>query len=386
MVCGGHARETGRVRKKLKEIFWWLFLLSFPFQLGKHFWPSWSFILGRKIDYLSLVIYFSDLLLLFCFLTEEKKIFRFDKKIIFLILLNIIFSFHRLVSFLGWLKLAKIFLVAWLIKRNKKFVNSYLCQIISFWVIVETVLVLAQWWRQASLNGWAWWLGERRFDLATLGVAKFIWRGRVYLRPYGTFSHPNSLAGFLLVSLIIFQQKARRSWWSRLILILGSLCLCLTLSRTVLLVGGIYLIWLSGSRWWSYLLLILEALFLFYFFPSFLAFRERWQLFQVAGKILFHFPLTGVGWDNFLLILPSWWPFGRWPKIVLQPVHNIFLLLLVQTGLGGIFLLKKIFWAWRKRKKAIFPLAAILLTGMADHYWLTLPQNLLLLGLVGGLF
>ncbi len=77
----------------------------------------------------------------------------------------------------------------------------------------------------------------------------------------------------------------------------------------------------------------------------------------------------------------------------LQPVHNVFLLFLSQ---GGILLMGYLLFVIYKFSKSnfqsiifnlpsyILPLLVILITGMFDHYWLTLQQNLLLMGVVGG--
>ena len=48
--------------------------------------------------------------------------------------------------------------------------------------------------KQASLNGLFWWLGERTFTSSTPGIAKAVIDGRLLMRPYATFPHPNVLA------------------------------------------------------------------------------------------------------------------------------------------------------------------------------------------------
>jgi len=97
-----------------------------------------------------------------------------------------------------------------------------------------------------------------------------------------------------------------------------------------------------------------------------------------------------VGLNNFIVRLPeiklvtgvSWW---------LQPVHNIFLLALTETGIPGLlfftFLLTKAGAASAKKGKILFGLAIIFIvvTGLVDHYWLTLQQNQLLASLILGL-
>ena len=47
---------------KLRNILLFLFLLLIPTQLGRHFWPEWSYVLGIRVDYLSPVLYLVDII------------------------------------------------------------------------------------------------------------------------------------------------------------------------------------------------------------------------------------------------------------------------------------------------------------------------------------
>ena len=88
--------------------------------------------------------------------------------------------------------------------KNKNIVGEILTKVIPYWIVIESLLALGQISKGGSLNGWWWFLGERRFDFNTIGVAQMSVADMGLVRAYGTFSHPNSLAGFLLVSLV---------WW-----------------------------------------------------------------------------------------------------------------------------------------------------------------------------
>ncbi|HQI13323.1 MAG TPA: hypothetical protein PLU48_01915, partial [Candidatus Woesebacteria bacterium] len=46
----------------MKEIITYLWLALIPTQLGRHFWLVESRVLGMKIDYLSIILYLSDIL------------------------------------------------------------------------------------------------------------------------------------------------------------------------------------------------------------------------------------------------------------------------------------------------------------------------------------
>jgi uncharacterized membrane protein (Fun14 family) len=72
----------------------------------------------------------------------------------------------------------------------------------------------------------------------------------------------------------------------------------------------------------------------------------------------------------------------------LQPVHNILLLLISEIGILGLGIITWLLFGWWKVKKwtkeDLLIIGVIVLSGMMDHYWLTLPQNMWLLVLVIG--
>jgi len=104
-------------------------------------------------------------------------------------------------------------------------------------------------------------------------------------------------------------------------------------------------------------------------------------------------PLSGIGLNNFIVRLPEFWPmtgFTYW----LQPVHNIYLLILTETGIVGLLIFVwLLILTYRRLLKTltinhwplIISLAAILLLGLVDHYWVTLQQTQLLLAVILGL-
>ena len=116
---------------------------------------------------------------------------------------------------------------------------------------------------------------------------------------------------------------------------------------------------------------------------------QRWDLAKIAFAVWQDNLLLGVGLNNFLKIVPLFWQGKK--TFLLQPVHNIYLLVLVETGLiGGLFLLAGLVSLVKKllQERKVFvslSLLAILLTGLFDHYWLTLWQNQLLFSLILGL-
>ena len=81
----------------------------------------------------------------------------------------------------------------------------------------------------------------------------------------------------------------------------------------------------------------------------------------------------GVGLNNFIPNIPKVTNsfLNAWE---LQPVHNIFLLVFSETGIVGLIAFIYLFFSVSINSQLI----AIILTGLSDHYWLTLQQNLLL--------
>jgi hypothetical protein len=96
-------------------------------------------------------------------------------------------------------------------------------------------------------------------------------------------------------------------------------------------------------------------------------------------------PWVGVGVGNYLANLPKFLKnnYIFW----LQPVHNIFLLLVSEVGILGLMgvialLVKKIKWENLDKWSWIL-LGVIFLSGMVDHYWVTLPQYVVIVFDVG---
>jgi O-antigen ligase len=313
-------------------------------------------------------------------------------------------------------------------------------RVIAITVLGESVLALLQVSARGSLGGMLYWVGERTITALTPGAATTVLGGEVVLRPYATFPHPNVLAGFLLLGLTWillrpqdFSTRPARSaaaaagQMRRLSpiaflrvgsLLLGSLGLFSTLSRIPILLWGVVLFGygcfqlrqrlqtrrslpLSRKPWsltaillgvlaLGFLLLPLLTLMAERFAGSSLneeSFLVRWDLTQIAWQLIRAHPLLGVGLGNFLLNSAPL----RAPEtplfLAVQPVHNLFLLILAETGVLGLFL-----WCWfliRSFRAAFIStrivLGLLLLLGLFDHYFLTLQQGQLLLAFFLGL-
>ena len=123
----------------------------------------------------------------------------------------------------------------------------------------------------------------------------------------------------------------------------------------------------------------------------------RFQLVKIAFEIFLKSPLFGVGLNNFYYHEIDFQK--NVSPILLQPVHNIYLLWIVQTGISGFIVsfifLKSMVLKLRRSivsqeanlgfyKSISLIIICILIAGMFDHYFLTLQQGQILLALTIG--
>ncbi|MDD2224978.1 MAG: O-antigen ligase family protein [Candidatus Shapirobacteria bacterium] len=400
-----------------------LFLLLIPTQLGKHFWPEWSYLMGIRIDYLSPTLYLLDLVwvvLIFNWIKPSvlrtspltgrlSKIFKFKYFLIAVFVgINILMAVNPWVAVYKWLRVVQLLITFFYFRKNKILVKENLIKIIPCWIILESLLAMAQMAKSGSLNGIFYWLGERSFSFNTIGIAQMSVFGKGLIRAYGTFSHPNSLAGFLLVSLLLWwwlREKINKTWWW-MVFWFGFLGIMVSGSRTIwiLTLGLIFWFLLKNIKnkvnIVGLILLVLGVIIfglrlvnMEYQVSDFLGgwdsdgIGKRIQL-NVAGlKMIKESSLFGVGLGNFLVRLPE---FQKNNGIFwLQPVHNVLILAWSEIGILGLSLMFLFFSENFSRKKInwIFKiiLGIVIISGMVDHYWLTLPQNVWLLVLVLGL-
>lgn len=425
------------------QLFFFLLLLFLPTQLGLHFWPDWTTVLGRRVDYLSPTLYLTDILvffmLLFWFIQYCQSIKGFvlsikgliskilnTKYLILLILfvgLNIFFASSKPEALYKWLKVLEFMALGWYIIRTKPSL-SFIIYPLSLGILYSSLLAVAQFFLQHSLGGFFWWLGERTFTINTLGISRIALNWSIgsiglfdfglKIRPYGTFPHPNVLGGFLAVTLplVIIQLSNypivklsnKKTLFSLTAIILGLVALILSFSRSAWVVGalGISIMYYvlrkkAHSNYFPIILytvpLILIALLIFQgISPTDESVVVREQLNQAAIKLWQQSPIFGVGLGNFLVNLPEALPSRT--VYFLQPVHNIYLMVVAETGLVGLALFLLLIWKSIKglvlsimeknKKKSLIrntyslPLLLILFLGLVDHYPLTLQQGQLL--------
>jgi len=261
---------------------------------------------------------------------------------------------------------------------------------------IQLVLVFGQFINKHSLQAIFWFLGERYFNLSTPGIAKASILGVEFLRPYGSFPHPNSLAGFylLLYFFVLITKKFNTlTLLKNIFLFISSVLVFLSFSKIVivsfLVLNTLYFILNTKNKC---IFCLVAKLFIFLVVSIIfltaqtdpLTIEKRIFLLQNSFLIIRRNLFFGVGAGNYLLAQNKL--IQQYLDIINQPVHNIFILFFSQWGMisFGLFYLmfgylKKVF------KNNYFLFLVIALTGFFDHYWISLMQNFLLLPVVFGL-
>lgn len=405
-----------RFWEKTEKIALFLFLLAIPTQLGRHFWPEWSRVMGIRVDYLSPTLYLVDIFWLAWIGSrfrgndkfKIKKLVSFENLIfLLLIAVNVIVAGNRWVAVYRWVRIVQWIISLKVLMAEKERVKEYLKIIIPMWVITESLLGLAQVINGGSLGGIWYWIGERRFSFSSIGIAQMSVFGEGVLRAYGSFSHPNSLAGFLLIVWWYWQGNKDKNinywivYWAAIlgILVSGSRWVW-GITLVLFLFKGI-----KSSNWKKVagrgllviglVLIMLGMISTNYRLGDFFAgwdeesLSKRETLFVAGMKIVKENPLLGIGAGNFVARLPEFQRSSG--SFWLQPVHNIFLLAWAEIGLLGIMAvgMKSLkyfkFVKLLRRKENLILLGLVALTGMMDHYWLTLTQNSWLLAVILGI-
>ena len=376
-------------RKRVERTLLFLTLLFLPTQLGRHFWPQFSFVYSLPIDYLSPTFYFWDILvglLWVVFISSKKHINRAALSFLyFFILTQALSLLFNPLSVAGGLIRLEQFVISGLfgvyIASLKKTEISKIFLPLSLAVLGESVLAVLQFLKGGSVGFWV--LGERTFSLSTPAIAKFDFYGREFLRPYGTFPHPNVLAGFVLITLLLLPAR-------RAVATLGALALLLTVSRVTIVAGFISAMFVLKSNGRKLIILtfilllpVLYARYSSIFSFDSLTLLRREELTFTAFNLWLSYPLFGVGLNNFIPYVSEQVVAG--PSRFLQPVHNIFLLALSETGIVGLVGLISLIGYPLYKRKFLIAWASLIFLGLFDHYFLTLPQGYRLLFLIWGL-
>lgn len=419
---------------RLNSWLFFAFFLLLPTQLGKHFFFDFSYVNGVRIDYLAPTVYLIDFVVIGLMVVNWRVVLRSFAPLrmtkedsmtkllwsaaITLVGVNIVLARESMIALYTTVRYVEMGIVFIILRSLTSFEMTrislprtrLLLTMISALFIgaaVEFGLSLYQIWAQHSAQGLFYWLGERSFSISTPGIATISLFDTIALRPYGTFSHPNSLGGFyalvyvfFLMSRFMLSRQARIMQYG-LVMISGFLVL-MSFSKvaigTVLFTTLYYVLRvLKIDCWWCkwgrvFTISIISLLFLSGK-SDIVSLDKRLALAQSSVHSITNHPFFGTGLGNSLYsqsVMSQ-----QLPYFFLQPVHNVFLLFmseagLVMTAVTALFvwreirrsgILKQAMPAGRQvqdedRKRALLSIAVvIIITGSFDHYWLTLIQN-----------
>lgn len=405
-------------RNKWISIFLALAILTLPFQIKTLvFEAPWG--RGFMNPYTSIWLSLSEVFLiisasLFSFqhFTEKKKI-KYGDSIFFLLLLvglgiaavsiyfspfgDPAFSFFLLVKLLS-------LLVFYLLLVNRVLKAHTILELFIISMSFQAVLALIQVLIQGSVG--FYFLGEPHLGEQVPHIARFVFGESKIIRGYGTFSHPNILGGFLVVSLLSSLLFSPHLKYERSVLLaIQFLGLLASFSRSAMLALMFALviisIWYLKEIKKNKIIPIALGV-LFFGELSFLAVSrgfnllqdaavlERIEGFKLSLSIFQEYPL-GVGFNHFTLFMDqvSQSPLLPWEY---QPVHNVFLLALSEAGILGLMgmILAAVFIFVRThhnrknfltpnrnfKKRILFVIfVALISIGLFDHYLMTLDQG-----------
>lgn len=294
-------------------------------------------------------------------------------------------------------------------------------QFIVFFAFVNGFIGLIQFFTGQSLG--LSWLGESQLLVDGENVATVWFGGVEFLRAYGLFLHPNILAAFLGVAIILSFVRYSSIVPRRTI---GNFCiskvwlittlvffLSLTFSKgtiVALFLGGLFVYYTKRQEEVprgtlmednkkkfpvEHILLVIATIVLFFLVSIQIqkSFTER-ELLLVQYSALFNQSFLGNGIGTYMLSVQDTLV-ASGNEWMFQPVHSAYLILYYEVGLVGLlFFVGLVICVTFPSKKEMFPveqvkdtrklsLAAgvgsyIFLLAFFDHYLVTLPQGVFL--------
>lgn len=375
---------------RIEKFSFYLFIFLIPFQIR-------IFLINSGNEWNSIFLYLTDLLIILILLlgivNTKLKGLRFKKSDLFLIsfFLVAIFSLfsstdlgnsaYRLIKLLQFL-----LLYIYIMYRRDFLKTENIFKVLVFSGVFQSILAIAQFYKQSSLG--IKFIEAGIFKPGAAGVATFIMEnGEKVLRAYGSFSHPNVLAGFILMAIFTIYATliTNHTRMTRIFLMVSffflSFGLFLTFSRAgilVFVVGSLvmflfYLFRIRNLRGFNLLqevkplkikifqllglfivscILIVAILFPYLksrFFE--ISFEEqaidlRFFYNKMAIQMIKEKPILGIGIGNFVNYSENYSTYlraagkmlglSKIPDWIYQPVHNIYLLIASEIGILGL--------------------------------------------------
>jgi len=377
---------------KIIEYLFYIFVFLLPWQT-RWIWHSGK--LGEEISqYLSFSLYGTEILffvlivlaLIYSLKNKDEEFSFLNLKLLdFYILLilffvislfSVVFAQDSYVGFYYLIKLLQGFaLLVFII--NFKFSYKKLGWVIVLAGLVQAVLSIFQFMMQKVFT--SKWLGIAEQLPQTLGVSVIEAGGLRWLRSYAALPHPNIAGGFLAISLIILiiliflaqKNKERVFLWLFLPIILAGLFFTFSKGAWLALIIGI--LFLSAfvfsskdkitkfifSQLIGVVFTVIAVLFLIYQTPVLTrlkgetrleqkSYTERSLYYDQAKTLIENNWLKGVGLGNYTLALYNQ-DDEKQAAWAYQPVHNVFILVVTETGILGFILFVLLFLESFKR-------------------------------------
>lgn len=308
----------------------------------------------------------------------------------FLTLLNggrIVLGFVCLILVIDFFKL----------QRHKKF-WKYLLIVLLGSVITQGVVGVLQFKMGSSLG--LSMFGESQIISGMQGSSFVTLNSEVFLRAYGTFPHPNILGGYLvmclLLSLFLYMKEGFRWRLGAILLgVLSSVLVVFTFSRICMVL--VLVIWLTyvffrfvikKKVMYSFSFGLLVERFLNLISGGDTSWSDRVNLMKSSFEIIKDNWLMGIGLGRFTKGMEGNIPMTSNGVMLIQPVHNVPLLMISELGVAGTLLycvllgsillrnVKRMSWfKWL----VIFTIVVI---GCFDHYLFSLPQGMIIGGIL----
>ena len=418
--------NSKHIFKDLSKYCFYLFVFLLPLQIDLSIYAPELYVTGKFTVYQHFLVYISEIFFLFSLIflgisyirKEIETKFTYGSKIIFISLLvffiatevSLVFAVDQIHSLL-WIFRLFIFGLVYVYIVNKFVKVSRIIDIFIAAVSIQAVIAILQYLIQGSVG--LPFIGEPALSTIAPGIAKIDLLGFKILRPYGTFAHPNVLAGFLLTSIFFsFHRMRKGNYIAYPLIIVQLIAFVVTFSRSAflgLLVAFLLYISLHETKIsLKYIFLVLSGLILVVvvfnleqilihklLFIDFASIEERLEYLRIGKKMLIEHPF-GVGFGNFTNIMQNY-SINKLAPWMYQPVHNIFVLTANELGIIGgisfillivntyIALFVKIFN--KKVKKAVKEYHAVMFSiltglvviGLFDHYLISMFQGFALL-------
>jgi len=371
---------------KLSYFLLVLLIVLLPSQLSFHFWPAWSSISGLRIDYLSPTIFVTDLLMLAVVLINIHKLYlmyrlptALEKLILVFVVLNIIFSSIPLFSLYKYLKLL-LYISFFVYLKNQKKIHlaSLLEKYFPLTLLWIALLALAQFLLKKSLGGPLWILGERPLSLDMPLVAKVSLNNLgLFLRPYATLPHPNALAGFLTLGVLIqlkYFPLKKNTQLSTALSVIAALLAQSAGTIVALIISSLFAYFKKIKVRLIVLSILTLSLLVVAVHKPAATVTDRLHLLNKGFSEIAKHPIFGVGLGSFPVTSANT---NTASLLDHQPVHNLPVLLASEIGIP-LFLLLVVYLLPKITSDPL--LVFVFTSSLFDHYWLTSHQNFLLLG------